>query len=85
MHTRELSGHRCAPHAVLEDVVLECIKDAYAHQIANSTAQAVLTEDKRHNVYQNLHTAIPRTIRRTQRSFLEWDIMENDEPLEKCI
>ena len=59
----KLSGYHCRPHKVLEDVVLECIKDAYIHVRAQAASQVVLTEDKRKTVYQNLRTSIPSTIR----------------------
>ena len=48
-------------------LVLECIKDAYIHLRAKASAQVVLTKDKRKNVYQNLHTSIPRTIKKISR------------------
>ena len=49
-------------HAVLEDLVQACIKDAFTQQRAKASAQVVLTEDKRKTVYQNLHTSLPSSI-----------------------
>ena len=79
----KLSGYHCRPHKVLEDVVLECIKDAYIHVRAQAAAQVVLTEDKRKTVYQNLHTSILSTIRGNTSRFQQWDIDEDDEALGK--
>ena len=79
----KLSGHHCRPHKVLEDVLLECIRDAYTHQRTKATAQVVHTEDKRPTVYNNLHTSIPSTITGNTGMTYTGDIVDDDDTFGK--
>jgi len=79
----KLSGHHCHPHKVLEDVLLECIRDAYTHHRSKATAQVVLTEDKRPTAYNNLHTSIPSTIMGNTEAIFTGDIIEDDDTFGK--
>lgn len=63
--------------------MLECIRDAYTHQLAKATAQIVLTEDKWPTVYNNLHTSIPSTIAGNTESIFTGDILEDDDTFGK--
>ena len=79
----KLSGYHFRPHKILEDLLLECIKDAYTHLRAKASAQVILTKDKRETVYQNLHTSIPSTIQGTPSTDLAPNTENNDEVMGK--